>query len=125
VRGTLPRAALLWFAVLGAPAAWVTQFLAGYALTEAACNTVGRTSNVPLDALVAALTAGAAAVSVLAGLAAVLIFRGARAAGEDGPPPGGRVVFMAIVGMIVAPLMLAIILLSGVGVLVLDGCRQG
>jgi hypothetical protein len=120
-----PRPVVVWFAVLGAPAAWVTQFLAGFALTEADCNTAGRTWNVPLDGLVTALTVGAVAVSVAAGLAAIAAFRATRAAGEGGAPPAGRVHLLAIVGMAVAPLMLAIIVLSGVGVLVLDGCRQG
>jgi hypothetical protein len=120
-----PRPVLLLFAVLGAPTAWVTQFLAGYALTEAACNTVGQSWDVPLDTLVVALTAAAAAVSVLAGLAALATFRATRSAGEGGAPPGGRVHFLAIVGMTVAPLMLAIIVMSGAGVLALDGCRQG
>jgi hypothetical protein len=115
----------LWFAVLGAPAAWVTQFLAGFALTEAACNTAGRTWNVPLDGLVIGLTAGAVAVSVAAELAAFATFRATRDAGEGGAPPGGRVHFLAIVGLVVTPLMLAMIVLSGVGVLALDGCRQG
>lgn len=121
----LTRPALIWFAVLGAPAAWVTQFLAGFALTEAACNSAGRTWDLPLDELVAALTAGAAAVAVTSGIVAVAGFRVTRAAGSNPPPPGGRVHFLMTVGMVVAPLMLAIILLSGVGVLLLDGCRQG
>jgi hypothetical protein len=121
----LPRSGILWFAVLGAPAAWVTHFVTGFALTEASCNTVGRTSDVPLDGLTAGLTAGAAAVALLAWVAALRAFRVTRMVGENAPPPGSRVHFLAIVGVLVAPLMLAIILLSGIGVLVLDGCRQG
>ena len=121
----LPSPALVWFAVLGPPGAWVVQFLAGYALTEAACNTAGRGWDVPVDGPVAGLTAAAAAVTVLACIAALACFRATRASGEKGPPPAGRIHFLAIVGIVVAPLMLAIILLSGVGVLALDDCRQG
>jgi hypothetical protein len=125
VSAGVPRPALLLFAVLGAPAAAVAQFLAGFALTEAACNTAGQSWDVPLDPLVGALTAAAAAVAVLAGLAALTTFRATRGAGHDRAPPGGRVHFLATVGIVVAPLMLAIIVMDGVGVLVLDECRQG
>jgi hypothetical protein len=125
VSARLPRPLVVWFAVLGAPAAWVSQFLAGYALTEVDCNAAGRAWNVPLDGLVIALTAGAVAVAVAAGLAALAAFRATRTAGEEGAPPAGRVHFMAIVGMVVTPLMVAMIVLSGVGVVALDGCRQG
>jgi hypothetical protein len=122
---TLPRPALVWFGVLGAPVAWVLQHVAGYALSEADCNRVGRMWNVPLDTLVAVITVLCAAIAVLGGLAALASFRATRAAGEGGPPPAGRVHFMAIAGMVVAVLMLAIILLDGIGVLAVEGCRQG
>jgi hypothetical protein len=122
---SLPRPALVWFGVLGAPVAWVLQHVAGYALTEAVCNRNGDTWNVPLDTLAAILTALCASIAVLGGLAALASFRATRAAGEGGPPPAGRVHFLAIAGMTVAVLMLAIILLDGVGVLAGEGCRQG
>jgi len=120
---TLPRPALVWFGVFGAPAAWVLQHVAGYALTEAACNRIGE--NVPLDTLAAILTAVCAGIAVLGGLAALASFRATRAAGEGGPPPAGRVHFLAIAGMVVALLMLAISLLDGIGVLAVEGCGQG
>jgi hypothetical protein len=119
----LPSRALVWFGLLGAPGAWVAQHLTGYALTEAACNEAGRGWDVPIDALTAALTAAAAALAVLAGLAALAAFRSTRGAG--GKPPAARVHFLGIAGIVVAPLFLAIIVMSGVGVIVLEGCRQG
>ena len=43
----------------------------------------------------------------------------------DPPAPAvGRVHFLAIVGMAVTPLFLFIIVLSGLGVVALPGCRQ-
>ena len=122
---SLPHPAIVWFGVFGAPAAWVLQHVAGYALTEAACNRIGATWDVPLDTLAAVLTALCAGISVLGGLAALASFRATRAAGEGGPPPAGRVHFLGIAGMVVALLMLAIILLDGIGVLAVEGCRQG
>jgi hypothetical protein len=122
---SLPRPAIVWFGVFGAPVAWVVQHVAGYALTEAACNRIGATWNVPLDTLAAILTAVCAGIAVLGGLAALTSFRATRVAGENGPPPAGRVHFLAIAGMVVALLMLAIILFDGIGVLAVEGCSQG
>jgi len=113
--------ALLWFGVLGAPAAWVTQHVTGIALTEAACS-AAYSDDVALDGLTIAVMAGAAAVAVLAELAAITVFRRTREAGDD--PPASRVHFMAIVGMTIGPLFLAMILMSGLGVAILENCRQ-
>lgn len=115
----------MWFGLFGAPAAWVLQHVAGYALTEAGCNRIGETWNVPLDTLSVILTAFCASIAVLGGLAALASFRATREAGEGGPPPAGRVHFLAIAGMVVALLMLAIILLDGIGVQAVEGCGQG
>jgi len=122
---SLPRPAIVWFGVLGAPVAFVLQHVVGYALTEAACNRIGTTWSVPLDTLATVLTALCAGIALLGGLAALASFRATRAAGEGAPPPAGRVHFLAITGMVVALLMLAIILLDGIGVVAVEGCRQG
>jgi len=117
--------ALAWFGVFGAPFAWVVQFLLGYSLTIAACDPPGSTRSVPVNGITIAATAAATAVGLLAGLAAIAAFRATREVEEDGPAPGGRVHFLATVGMTVTPLFLFIILLSGLGVVALPGCRQG
>jgi hypothetical protein len=120
--------ALMWFALLGAPAAWTLQHVTGYALTEAACGRAGSGWDVPVDGATAAVTAAAAAVAVLAGLSALRLWRDTRPAegvgGAEEAPPRGRVHFLATVGMAIAPLFLAIILMSGLAAIVLANCQQ-
>jgi len=113
---------LLWFALLGPPLAWVTQFVIGWGVTEAACPP--GSSSVSVSAWAIALTAAAVIVAVLGGVAAVRVFRATRGNELDGPPPEGRVYFMSIVAMTTTPLFLAIIVMNGIGVLVLERCHQ-
>ena len=68
------------------------------------------------------MTAIAATIAVLAGCSAIAVFRATRDVGED--PPGSRIHFLSIVGMTIAPLFVAIILMSGVGSVVLTNCHQ-
>jgi heme/copper-type cytochrome/quinol oxidase subunit 2 len=70
------------------------------------------------------LTAITAAVAVAAGLTALALFRETREADKDDPPPFGRVHFFSIVGMAITPLFVAIIVMNGVGVAVLEVCHQ-
>jgi hypothetical protein len=120
--------ALMWFALLGAPAAWTLQHVTGYALTEAACDRAGAHWDVPVDGATAAVTAAAAAVALLAGAAAVKVWRDTRPAkgtgGAEEPPPRGRIHFLATVGIVITPLFLLIILMSGAGSIVLANCQQ-
>jgi hypothetical protein len=113
--------AMLWFGLLGAPAAWTLQHVTGFALTQAACNGA-YSGDVALDGLTIAVTVAAAAVAILSELSAVAVFRRTRGAGDE--PPGARVHFMAIVGMTIGPLFVAMILMSGLGVTILENCRQ-
>jgi hypothetical protein len=123
-----PPAPLAWFGLLGAPAAWVLQFLVGYGLTEVACSEAGSRWRVPVDGITLTATLVGAATALAAGLAALKVWRDTRPAegsgGSEEPPPKGRVHFLATVGIVIAPLFLAIILMSGVGVLSLPECRQ-
>jgi hypothetical protein len=112
---------LLWFGVFGAPAAWTTQHVTGFALTQADCNTAYR-GDIPFDGLTIAVMATAAAVAVLAELSAIAVYRRTRDAGKE--PPASRIHFMAIVGMTIGPLFLAMILMSGLGAVFLEACRQ-
>ena len=114
-------APLLWFAVLGAPLAWATQHVVGFGLTVAACGAPGRAWDIAVDAWTIAATVAAAVIAILAEIAAGVVFRATRDAGSD--PPGARIHFMSIVGLTINPLFLFIILLSGVGVAVLDNCH--
>jgi hypothetical protein len=125
---TRRRELLTWFGLLGPPFAWTLQFLFGFTVSEAACNEAGTRWGVAVDDLTLAATVVAAAITVLAGLSALAVFRETRQArGEGGAeekPPLGRVHFLATVGVAVTPLFFFIIVMNGVGVLVLTNCHQ-
>jgi predicted ATPase len=66
----------------------------------------------------------AAAVCALGCVAAFLSFRAVRGAGNYDAPPRGRTFFLAVIGMTVSPLLLAIVLMTGSGVVSLTPCSQ-
>jgi hypothetical protein len=115
---------IMWFAVLGAPAAWGIEFAVGYWVTQTGCSVPGRAWNVNQDALGAALMAVCFVVAVAAGLTAVAMYRGTRDSEEDDAPPAGRVHFLAAVGMTVTVLFVFIIVMTGLGIVILPDCHQ-
>jgi len=124
IRGReIPLPVLLWFGVAGSPAAWVLMFLTGFAFDLAQCNEAGRAWRLPVDGWTIAATAFGVAVAVLSLVAAVAAYRAVREA-EDDELPGSRIKFMAICGITMAPLFLAIILMSGLGATSLAECHQ-
>src|SRR5205807_1539216 len=71
VRGrSIPLPALTWFGLLGAPVAWVGQFLVGFGASLAACGAAGRHWGVPVDGWTLAATIVAATIAVLGAAAA-------------------------------------------------------
>jgi hypothetical protein len=118
--------ALMWIGLFAAPVAWAAQHVTGIELQFARChdNTPGPIRDVPVDALTIAVSAAAAAVAVLGGLAALAAWRSARDADDDDAPPAGRIHFLAVVGITISPLFLAIIVMSGLGSLFLPACVQ-
>jgi len=118
----IPLPVLLWFGVAGSPAAWVLMFLTGFAFDLAQCNEAGREWRLPVDGWTIAATAFGVVVATLSLLAALAAYRVVRDAGDE--VPGSRIKFMAICGITVAPLFLAIILMSGLGATFLADCQQ-
>jgi heme/copper-type cytochrome/quinol oxidase subunit 2 len=119
------EAALLWFGVFGAALAWMGQHIVGWMLTEAQCGDRARGEmNVNLDTWTLVIGLTAAVVAIAAGVAAVLTWRATRGLDDSDPPPRGRIHFLAVIGMTITPLFLAMILMSSFGVLSLDPCRQ-
>jgi hypothetical protein len=114
---------VLWFAVLGAPAAWAIQFGTSYWVTQADCSVAGGPWGISIDAWVIALTILAVGLGLAAGWVALALFRATRDASLDDDPPEGRSHFFAWVGLAVTPIFLAIIVLNGVGALA-HGCGQ-
>lgn len=121
VRPRLSLNLLMWFGVLGAPVAWVVQFLVSFWFAEAACSGPGRAA--PVDTATAIVTGLAAAVAIGAALAALSVMRATKDQG-DAPPPG-RVHMLGVVGLTISPLFLMIIVFNAIGVLVLPECQQG
>jgi uncharacterized membrane protein len=117
-----PVSPLLWFAVLGAPGAYAVQLGLGYWLVEAECSPTGGEWGISLSTWAIVVTAAAAAIAVAAGLASLGLYR--RHGDRHEPPPAGRVAFLAAVGMTLSVLFLALILMSGAGVLTFHVCNQ-
>jgi FtsH-binding integral membrane protein len=69
------------------------------------------------------LTILAAAAAAAGWLIALSLFRATSDDDLEGAPPGGRTRFMAAVGLAIAPIFLAIILLNGIGAVV-QSCGQ-
>ena len=113
---------LTWFGLLAAPLAWVGQHMFGVMLVEAACNPSGIVWAVPVDGATTAATAVAAVIAVLGGVAALLAYRSIPK--DETDPPEARVRFIAIIGIAISPLFLAIVLMSGITVVGLPECVQ-
>jgi hypothetical protein len=123
----MKRAGLFaWFSVLGPPFAWALQHVAGFSVGLADCpdNTRGPGWSVPVDALSIAIGGATAIVALLGGVAAVAAFRAARDADESDAPPAGRIHFLAMIGMTITPLFLAMIAMSTAGAVFATGCTQ-
>lgn len=108
----------MWYGVLGAPLAWAVQFVIGFWIAQSGCDRGG----VSIDGWTLAVTLVAAAAAIGSELAAIVVYRATKDAGNE--PPAGRINFLATIGMTIGPLFLAIILMSGLGVVVLPNCHQ-
>jgi hypothetical protein len=121
------RAGLLaWIGALLPPFAWAGQHIAGYATGLADCpdNTRGPGWHVPVDGLTVAI-GGTATLLVLAGTGcSLLAWRATRDADDDDAPPAGRIHFLSVIGLSLAPLFLAIVLMSSAGAVIFNGCAQ-
>lgn len=116
---------LMWLGVLGAPAVWTCQHVFGFGVTQAGCSIGSKSWNVPIDTFTAIATSLAGALAITGLVASVLAYRAVSDAEIDTDPPSGRIYLMSICGIVISPLFLAIILMSGIGTLVLPNCHQG
>jgi hypothetical protein len=119
---TSPASPVLWYAVLGAPAAWTLQMGVGYWLSEAKCSPAGGPWGISLATWGIAVSGVAFAVGVGAAATAVSIYR----TYDDfhAAPPEGRIAFLAVVGMTVSTLFLILIAMSAAGILTFSECSQ-
>jgi hypothetical protein len=121
---------LLWFAALGGGVAWAAHLLVGWFLVEViACAPAathrGQVLGLSLSSVIVLLTVALGLVAAVAALLAWYAWRrlsggagGVRSAGRA----AGRAGFMALVGLGMDLLFLAIIVLSGVALAYLGPC---
>jgi hypothetical protein len=115
---------LSWYGLLGAPFAWTVFHVGGVGIATGACSPFGLRSGGDLQPASLALGFGSLAVAVGGLGAALVVYVSTRGVDEEGAPPLGRIHFLSVVGLTIAPLFIAIILMAGLGGTAL-GCEQG
>lgn len=121
---------LLWFGVLGGALAWAVQFIANLAFGWARCNPPVTRWALPVHGWEIALSAGALVVGLASLTVSTVIFiRSKDVAGQElqgmgTPPPLGRINFLAVMGILVNVLAIAIIVMTGIGAPMLGVCQQ-
>jgi hypothetical protein len=115
---------LSWYGLLGAPFAWTVFHVAGVGIATGVCSPFGTRGGGSVQPATLALTFATLAVAIGGLAAALLVYLSTRGVDEEGAPPLGRIHFLAVVGLAIAPLFIAIILLAGLGGTAL-GCEQG
>jgi hypothetical protein len=116
----------LWFAVLGAPLAWLTHMVVGYSLEEwFACSPstseAGKIVGLDVRTFVLIFTGAMALVAVAAGVAAVTCLRKIKAQESE---ESLRPRWMAIAGIMNSVLYLLIILGGVAPALILETCQR-
>ena len=128
-----PPTLLVWFGVAGGAFAWAAAHVAGIESSWDRCIPTGTGSVVPLSAWQIIIAACGVLITLAAmGVCVWLFLRtfrigdvaGMERRGDGAAPPAGRLQFLAMVGITVNLLALAIIVLSGVGAPVLGACQQ-
>lgn len=128
-----PSTALVWFGVLGGAGAWTVQFVANLAFTFAQCNAPSGRWQLPVHGWQIALSAAAVAVTLAAAGVSLWLYlhtfnldhvSESERRGEGTAPPTGRINFLAMVGLTINFLALAIILMTGIGAPLLPVCQQ-
>jgi hypothetical protein len=115
---------LQWFGFVAGGTVWWGSFLAGVATSQAVCNPASHRFGVPLDTVEIAIAAFALTCLAAAEVAAVLVFRATRSAGEQGPPPPARMKFFAVGAMAGNLVFATIIVLTTVATVVDRACHQ-
>jgi hypothetical protein len=122
---------LQWVGLLLGAGVWAAQHIVGSGITQADCGAGGAGWGISNDLWQATLTACAAGLVVLAGIAAVTVFARTRGAGfgdepaeEAGELRRARLHFFAAASIAANSIFLMIILLDVVASLYQLGCRQ-
>lgn len=128
-----PSSSLVWFGVLGGPIAWAVQFLANLYFTWAQCNAPAGRWQIPVHGWQIGLSVAAVVITLISMGVALWLYLytfqfkhvpQAERRGKGSPPPTGRISFLAVVGLTVNFLSLAIIVMTGIGAPLLPVCQQ-
>lgn len=117
----IPMPVRTWLAVLGAPVVFTLQFVLGFGISQWQCNAAGQTNSIPVDTWTAIATVLSGLVALAGIVAGVSVMAETKAAEH---PPLERHHFMAVCSLTFSGLILAVILLGGLGVLNLTNCVQ-
>ena len=123
---------LVWFGILGGPAAWLSVHVIGIAFGWAQCNDPASRWQLPVHAWDVATAAVGVLVALAAEAVSFWVFRLTADEGEglsrrgigEGEAPVGRLHFLSVIGLTVNPLALAIIVMVGFGTALLPLCHQ-
>lgn len=128
-----PSDRVLWFGVLGGAAAWVVQFVINLAFSFAQCNSPAGRWDLPVRSWQVGVSAAGVAVGLASMGVAIWLYLytyqfkhvpQAERRGSGSAPPTGRINFLAVVGVTVNFLVLAIMVMTGIGAPLLEVCRQ-
>jgi hypothetical protein len=127
-----PSNLVVWFGVIGGGVAWAITFVAGLAFTFADCGVDPAGMSLPLHSWQAGLSAGGALVGLASLAVTVRVYLqsavgevpGEVRHGDNAPPPTGRVNFLAVVGLIVNTVAIAIMIMTAIGAPMLRLCQQ-
>jgi hypothetical protein len=114
----------MWFAFLGGAVAWALHLAASWGITETTCLSGHvRIGDMPLTHAVAIATAVPLAVTVLAFVAALWMWRKTGPDQlDDSKPSAGRAHLVAAVGIWTNALFIAIIVFDGIALQVFPSC---
>ncbi|GAB3804687.1 hypothetical protein [Micromonospora zhanjiangensis] len=117
---------LLWFAALGGVLAWTAHVLAAWTIDELTCASGHENlAGLPLTAAVGLSVAVPALVAVAALVVSLVAVRRLRRTGRVAEDQGiGRAHLLALAGVFLDLLSLAMIVLGGVAVLVFPACQR-
>jgi hypothetical protein len=113
----------MWLGVFGAPIAWAASHVIGWLVSEADCETVGRQWGISFDTWVTVLGIVAALLAIVGIVSAALTYRAIQGVDKDADPPAGRLWLMSVAGLVLSPILLVLILLTGSGALLLSNCH--
>jgi hypothetical protein len=122
-RSQLRTVLATWLAVTGAAAAWVGQLVFGYLVADAACADGTRHWGLDIKVWDGLLSLGALLLAGAAIGTGFLLWRAT--AREPRVDPRGRVGFLGFWGVVGGLFFVALIVLTAIGILYLEQCRQG